>query len=352
MSKSPVLIVRANASSELGLGHVYRCASLSRVFIKKGYQVVFIGNQYPDSTILMLEALGITHICMTNDTCSRTPIETEQVIDGEEFCSKAASFTPNSSLCLVDHYGLDHTWETYVTDQLSIPILCIDDLANRPHTVASLLDQNLYDDMDSRYEDLVSPDTQLLLGPTYALLRPEFAECRPKTPVKETIENVVVILGGGASPCLDLIIQSLNQIKRSWNITIIAGLGASFDDEWIQKTHHHYAVIPFVENVVPLLLSADLCIGAGGSMTWERCCLGVPTLAISLSEDQIAISQRVHEAKACYYVGHITDINVSILLSGIDQLLSSNTRQLYRDNGMNMVDGLGCRRVTKEVVFL
>ena len=86
----------------------------------------------------------------------------------------------STSWLVVDHYGLDATWETRLLAGLAgdaAPrLLVIDDLADRPHQADLLLDQNVFGpDTEARYTVLVPAHCRQLLGPHYALLGPEYA---------------------------------------------------------------------------------------------------------------------------------------------------------------------------------
>ena len=41
-----------------------------------------------------------------------------------------------------------------------------------------------------------------------------------------------------------------------------------------------------VSDMASLMADTDLAIGAAGSTSWERCCLGLPVLMVVLAENQ------------------------------------------------------------------
>jgi spore coat polysaccharide biosynthesis predicted glycosyltransferase SpsG len=49
-------------------------------------------------------------------------------------------------------------------------------------------------------------------------------------------------------------------------------------------------VLVGVSNMAHLMAESDLCIGAAGSTSWERCCLGLPALQLVLAANQKAIN--------------------------------------------------------------
>ena len=104
---------------------------------------------------------------------------------------------------VVDHYGLDATWERLLLEGQVQPgvappkLLVIDDLANRPHKADLLLDQNFFGEVtEHRYEGLLPPNCRQLLGPHYAVLGPEYAHLHPLVPQRTELRRVLVFFGG------------------------------------------------------------------------------------------------------------------------------------------------------------
>ena len=45
-----------------------------------------------------------------------------------------------------------------------------------------------------------------------------------------------------------------------------------------------------------LMSNADLAIGAAGSTTWERCCLGLPTIQLAIAKNQVFLAEKLQKA--------------------------------------------------------
>ena len=61
------------------------------------------------------------------------------------------------------------------------------------------------------------------------------------------------------------------------------------------------------------MLDADLAIGAGGSSSWERCCLGLPTLLYVLAENQRKIAESLEKLGAVKIVNNLKENLQNIL---------------------------------------
>ena len=80
--------------------------------------------------------------------------------------------------------ALDERWERYLRPYVS-RIFVIDDLADRVHDCDLLLDQNLVEGMETRYDEKIPSSCGKMLGPEYALLQPIYSELHDKIPPRE-----------------------------------------------------------------------------------------------------------------------------------------------------------------------
>jgi UDP-2,4-diacetamido-2,4,6-trideoxy-beta-L-altropyranose hydrolase len=219
---------------------------------------------------------------------------------------------PKLAWLLVDHYALDTRWEQQMrpfTDK----IMVIDDLADRPHDCDLLLDQNQYEGLERRYDGLVPDRCERLLGPRYALLRPEFAAARKTLRHRDgRVRRIFVFFGGSdLSNETAKALEAIRLLNRT-EIVVDVVVGASNPKgdqireicQGMPNTCFHLQV----GNIAELMALADLAIGAGGTTTWERCCLGLPTLALVLADNQREIVEAMSAAGAMRNVGWHADV--------------------------------------------
>ncbi len=251
---------------------------------------------------------------------------------------------------VVDHYALDALWESHLRASVG-RIMVIDDLADRPHDADLLLDQNLYRDMGGRYADLTEADCTQLLGPKYALLRQEFIDARGNLRLRDgSIRRVLVFFGGSdatneTGKALDAIAM-LNMPNVGFDVVVGAAnphreaLAAKCVG-WPNVRLHCQ-----VSHMGALMANADLSLGASGSTTWERCATGLPSLVVSVADNQVAIAEGVDQAKALRYLGPGTEVSAHMLAAAIIELLEDPVMlQKMSKAALALVDAHGAARV-------
>lgn len=277
-----IISFRVDASSHIGYGHVVRCAALAQSLAARGAQIHFVCRELPGHYCDALEGLGF-HV-------HRLPGQDASLADDIAQSQAALAATGVADWLVVDHYKLDARWEQAMRTAAK-RIFVIDDLADRNHDCDLLLDQNFSTASAKRYAGLVAPGTHLLLGPTHALLRPEFAQRRSQRLLRDGAVRRVLVCFGGADPQQHTIAM-LNALRphasRLNRIDVVIGLANPHRAATIAAC----ATLPNAtlhcpaQDISELLAASDLAIGAGGSMNWERACLGVPTLAFGIADNQ------------------------------------------------------------------
>jgi pseudaminic acid biosynthesis-associated protein pseG len=189
----------------------------------------------------------------------------------------------------------------------------IDDLANRRHDCDILLDQNFYRAMQHRYDGLVSPSCKLLLGPSYALLREEFYEAKKKLRRRDGHLRRILVFYGGSDVTheTEKAVRALLHLSLSAvDVDVIIG-GSNAHRMQIEKLCAPYDFLHTycaVSNMADFMANADLCLGAGGTTTWERCFLGLPAIVTAIAENQLAVCRDCADAGLIYYLGRWDEV--------------------------------------------
>ena len=251
---------------------------------------------------------------------------------------------------VVDHYGLERRWENEMREHAG-RLMVIDDLADRAHDCDLLLDQNdLWN--PTRYDALVPAHCQKLLGPAYALLRDEFRTARERWPREVGETTRIFVFFGGTDPTNETP-KALRALRR-W------GEGKTLDiDVVIGGGNPHRAEVEGLVNATPnallhvqagnmaeLMARADLSVGAGGSTTWERFCLGLPSLVVTTATNQEAIARALAKDDYHLLLGNHTNVDEDVIVRGLDQLTPAQ-RRLFARRGGSLVDGRGACRVVE-----
>jgi UDP-2,4-diacetamido-2,4,6-trideoxy-beta-L-altropyranose hydrolase len=332
--------IRADASSKIGSGHITRCLTLANALSTGGTTVRFISRDLPDHLAGLILADG-------HDIAPLDGEASDEARDAEE--SLVVAGQPD--WMIVDHYDLGVPWETRMRQNCRV--LSIDDIA-RAHDCDVLLDQNYHRDAEARYAGLVPSTSAVLAGSRFALLRPEFAAARHGVEPRDgDVRRLLVFMGGvDANNITGVVLAALSEIDQP-DLAVDVVIGASHPkrDELSQLCTSMAGVTLHVQasDMAGLLARVDLAIGAGGSATWERCALGVPTLAVCVADNQ---RELLHEAGrgGIVYAPDIAPTDSAALAVHLRALISNaGLRHLLSRRGMELIDGQGARRVASVI---
>ena len=345
---------RVDASSQIGTGHFMRCLTLADVLSQRGAQIRFISRHLLEHLqglllnrgyeFMMLESQANENV---DDLVHSHWLGTSQRSDAEEAFQLLSDRIWD--WLVVDHYALDARWESKLR-QIVKTILVIDDIADRLHDCDILLDQNYYADMDSRYTGKVPTDCRLLLGPHYALLRDEFRQWRQQVkPRTGPVKKILVFFGGvDADNFTGLTIEALAGLG-SCGLQIDVVIGAQHPyREQIESACSEYMFSCYVQTnrMAEFMAKADLAIGAGGSATWERCCLGLPAIVFSLADNQRDIVKGLDLIGAGQYIDSQLVANSLALNDDILELIKNkNHLKSLSAKAYATTDGEGVDRV-------
>ena len=343
--------IRADASAAIGSGHIMRCLSLAHALAAGGAQVRFISRALPDHLAQAIAAAGysLAKLSLVAPAGSEAPQEPwaadHQFEDARAATTALADFRPD--WVVVDHYGLDRSWERELRSATS-RLMAIDDLA-RLHECDVLLDANFHQDAQARYAANAGR-TALLLGPGYALLRPEFARARGTVaPRSGSVRRLLVFMGGmDAGNATGRVLEAvslLDEPRPLLDVVVGAGHPARADIEAYCRARPGSRCHVQTPDMAALLADCDLAVGAGGGATWERCCMGVPTLALALAENQRPLLASAARAGLVYAPDEIS-LTPALMATHLLALLHNNAlRQSLSAAGMALVDGRGAQRV-------
>jgi UDP-2,4-diacetamido-2,4,6-trideoxy-beta-L-altropyranose hydrolase len=357
MSAVRRVVIRVDASVGMGMGHLTRCLSLANALADDGSKVVFLLRSHAAALAPLVEAGGHGVRLLPDperpDPAATAWLPTTWQRDAEQ-ALEATSEIGAPDWLVVDHYGLDAQWEK-LQRRLVPRILAIDDVADRPHDCDILLDQNLVAAMETRYRALVPARCRSLLGPRYALIRPEFAEARKSLTRRSGEVRRVIVCYGGSDPTNETA-KALAAIKSlsatPLEIDVVIGLSNPHGDsiaalcrELPRATLHRGA-----ENMAQLMARADLAIGAGGVMCWERCCLGLPTVAMDIAANQVGALTALAAAGALVHLGPAAAVSKEQMARCLRDLLSDPARtRAMGETALSLVEGEGVNRVREEM---
>ncbi|SDT95367.1 UDP-2,4-diacetamido-2,4,6-trideoxy-beta-L-altropyranose hydrolase [Halopseudomonas salegens] len=358
------VVFRADASIQIGSGHIMRCLTLADALAARGIDCHFICREHPGHLLDAIRHKGFAvHVlprAETGDEASSKPLAhadwlgSSQDQDAAECRRMLAELRPD--WLVVDHYALDARWEGQLKP-CSGKLMVIDDLADREHQCDLLLDQTLGRRADD-YRALVPADSRILCGSNFALLRPEFAAWRQaglERRKQARLRRLLVNLGGVDKDNVTarvLAALSLCELPADLRITVVMGATAPHLEQVrrvAQSMPWSTEVLVGVSNMAELMVASDLAIGAAGATSWERCCLGLPGILIVLADNQKQVALGLQQAGAVALVA--TDSSFSQALEDALRRLQESPELLaaMASSAADIVDGQGIARVIQQL---
>jgi len=274
-----------------------RCLTLANALAGKGVGVSFICREHDGNLCDLIEEQGFTvyHLPAPESgfEADATPAHAAWLgaawqEDARQTGAIIRTLGVKPTWLVVDHYGLDYCWEEVLKSWVG-RIFVIDDLADRAHDCDLLLDQNLFADMQTRYAGKVPADCRLLLGPEYALLQPIYAELHDRIPPREgPVRRILVSFGGADRDNLTgrALAAFLSLNRPDIEVDVVISGSSPYVHEIRDQVagHDNIHLHSNLPTLAPLMARADLAIGAAGTTSWERVCLGLPALVVTLAE--------------------------------------------------------------------
>ncbi len=357
------VLLRTDASLQIGIGHVMRCLTLADALRAYGAECTFVCREHPGHLLERIRQRGFAAHGLSATSEDIVPIVTQAKtrtnysgwlgIDWSSDAAETRHVAGDTVMdwLIVDHYALDARWEKALRPTCH-QLMVIDDLADRPHDCDILLDQNL-GRAERDYPDLVPDHCALLMGPNYALLRPEFADLRDYSLRRRSVpklRHLLIAMGGvDEADATGAILEVLKDctLPADCSITVVLGPHAP----WLERVRLLAAQMPYptelrvnVCNMAQLMADSDLAIGAAGSTSWERCCLGLPTLIVTLAENQRQGAAALERSGCAMVLGNSDKISGN-LRSMLSRLTTTRNLRQQSQASCSITDGQGASRV-------
>lgn len=368
------IAVRTDASVAIGSGHLARCLTLAdqlagdgaevTVLARGGTPVIYDAVTARGHALVLLDhtaddgvrdfALG-REVANGNGPAHAHWLPVSQDVDARQCRARLAAAAPGPvDWLIVDHYALDRRWETAMRP-VATRILVIDDLADRAHDCDLLLDQNLKPMAGDCYRPLMSAQANALFGPSFALLRPEFTTARATLRQRDGQVRRMLVMFGGTDPTNETMktLDALEALERTEiAVDVVVGAACPNADRIATRVAARrtdgWQFWKQAQNMAGLMAEADLAIGAAGSATWERCCLGLPTIAIAVADNQRMGLMALDGAGAALSLGASEAITSEDIRAAIATLLRSpDVVRGMGERAAALVDGRGTARVVQ-----
>lgn len=373
-----MVVIRADANSKIGMGHVMRCLSVADALIKRGEEVLFVTAD--DTPVPLLIKKGVPYrvlhtdyadmeaelpglLCILQELTQRAELP-------EEVLSRMSSQRKDIAI-LVDSY---YVTEKYLAAlKKRITTIYMDDIYAFSYPVDMLINYNIYGEEMGYEKDAAFADTKLLLGANYVPLREEFSagagyvQSRKElslgaanvTPAEEG--GILITTGGSDSFNLagQLLMEAMkyDALKEKEYHVVSGSLNPHIGElQALAKKHENIHIHCNVTNMAELMAESEVALSAGGSTLYELCAMGVPVIAFSFAENQERLVQTFVKRGIAQYGGNYrTDGNKMIqnTIAGLETLLEDeNLRTEYREKARTLVDGKGADRIAEAIQAL
>ncbi|MBS4083851.1 MAG: UDP-2,4-diacetamido-2,4,6-trideoxy-beta-L-altropyranose hydrolase [Rhizobiales bacterium] len=327
-----LVVFRADGGPAIGAGHVMRMLSLAHAFRAGGWRIGFAATE---ETFASVAALG------------EAQAEKLVVENREDTRALTAKWPEGADLLFADHYGLDAAFERECRPWAK-RIVAIDDLANRKHDADVLFDPVCAS--PRAYEKLVPPQCAVHCGPDFSSLHPAFREARAAALARRgggEVNRILVSFGQ---------IDAGNATAEALDAIEAAGFRGAIDVVLSSRAPHLQTIRERVKGravlhvdtseMASLMSAADLAIGAGGTTTWERCCLGLPALAVEIADNQHDLLSRAAASGVLLNLGIAKPGIASEMARALRDLLGNHLKlSAMSIAAATLVDGRGSERI-------
>ncbi|MBY6187937.1 UDP-2,4-diacetamido-2,4,6-trideoxy-beta-L-altropyranose hydrolase [Marinobacter hydrocarbonoclasticus] len=346
------IVIRADASRWIGSGHVMRCLVLADALKARGDEVVFACRPQAGELTTVIQQRG--HAVVLLPEVENPPIPSHNA-DYEAWlqvpwpldCQQVQDALQPADWVIVDHYGIPAEWEQQLAQAWDCRILAIDDLC-RPHCCDLLVDQTALR-APSDYAAQVPAHCRALVGAEYALLSPLFAQWRAKLEGQaRDPANVLVSMGGIDEPNATLKVLRALEAEPLQLTVLLSPRAPHYQAVKAYCQQHADCIthIDFCQDMAALMAEHGLAIGAPGSTSWERACLGLPSVVVPLAENQMLICDNLVRAEAALCVP--VDKIGTELVPALQQLRNDYTH--FQAQNRALCDGQGSLRVLGHMI--
>lgn len=322
-----------------------RCLALARALQQRGARCLFVCRDLEGHLAPHIEQNGFPVMLLPRPSAERADLDWE--LDAQQTLAALVGKKPD--WLVVDHYGLEARWENRLRPNVS-RIMVVDDLADREHACDLLLDQSLVAEGASRYDPLLPANSVRLLGPEYALLHEDYSQEHLRARIRRRpVQNILISFGGSDQHNLTtLSLRAFLELRRPHlrlEVTAHPQSPHFFEIREVAAQSPQIRLHSRPPSLAPLILKAELGLGAAGGTAWERCCLGLPSLLVVTAPNQEATAKELDRRNLAKLVGDRRTATVGRIRDALEEILDSEDLEKMSSACLQAVDGMGSVRV-------
>lgn len=321
------LLIRADASPAIGVGHAMRCLALAQAWQDGGGGVVWFAREMPASLAARLRREGVAlHL-------SSGPVGGARDAGAVRRLARRSG----AAWIAVDGYRFGPAYLGTLHGG-GPRLLAIDDMAHLEHyPVDVLLNQNEGASAAS-YAGKLGASVPLLLGARHSLLRREFrAGCAPR-PARAGRRLRLLVTMGGSDP-VNATQTILGRLAAGRHAHLHVAVVAGAANPHVAALRAATARAPYqcelhvaVDSLAPLMAWADAAIAAAGSTVWELAAMELPALVGAGEGNQFAVLRGLG-AIPFFRAGAMSELLNWNLADELDALLARPVDAAWRSFG-------------------
>jgi UDP-2,4-diacetamido-2,4,6-trideoxy-beta-L-altropyranose hydrolase len=312
-----------------GFGHITRCLSFYEGFKKKGFKTTLIVNG-DDSVRYLLK--GKRH----------------RIFNWLENQKELFEEIGEADVAVVDSYLANRKLYQEISKRVYGAVY-LDDTQRLDYPEGIVINGAL------GAEKLRYPKREgvtYLLGVKYAPLREEFSRV-PQKRIEQKVEMMMITFGGNDKGLTPRILKYLNKTYPGIRKDVVVGRGFKniADIEKLKDPLTTPIYFPDAQEMKKVMLNSDLAISGGGQTLYELARVGVPTIAMGLSDNQLANIKGWQRAGFICYAGWYRDRDLlDKLKREADRLFPYEMRRGKSRKGRTAIDGKGVERVIYRIM--
>ena len=312
------IVFRVDSSDVIGTGHVYRCLNLAYQYKEHNISFICKNHKY-NLNSKIAENYKVHELLLENNENINLDINTwlgETQIDD---LTKTVNIIKENTLIIdwlvIDHYAIDEIWENGISKYVK-NICVIDDFTNRNHNCRILLNQQItQEDGIIKYKNIVNDNCKIYCGNDYLLLHPKyFNYINFEKKYENFIKRINIFMGGSdihniTEKIIDVCFNYNKTTKNKIIYDVVVGKSNKHYEKIKNKINslENFNIFYDLDFMGDLLVKADLCIGAPGSTSYERCIMKTPCLCICVADNQKTVINKFIETNTIKYLGCIED---------------------------------------------
>jgi spore coat polysaccharide biosynthesis predicted glycosyltransferase SpsG len=345
--KAKVVLIRADGSKAIGMGHLNRACLLAN---------------------MLKERFGLlTKVVMKDDSAAKVflhqhALEELEVITLPSYISVVQEISmlighmekEKASLLIVDILEQETNPEYLKSVRgYGCPVVAITDDSQRRELDADITVNGNPAQIGQDYSDKAG---RYLLGPMYFLMDPIYGRIKVKEP-DGNVKKILLTLGG--SDHNNLLFRILDALeKKAGQISVL--IVTSMATGYLNQLENHLKALSIsselfvdVNTLAPLWGKCDLAVTAGGNTLFERIASRLPGATICQLERQMKIADCFQSLGVNFNLGFGPDLSEETLVNKISEFLSDRELHVMEyQKSPEIIDGQGLNRLADEMKIL